>query len=141
MGVDIADSAFVCNEAFVNDSVTDILSITRVFREYSFVWFLVDSVEWLEWSVRIVWDSSAECFGLGVTVWTEVSEVFGCIICVVTVYVVDVEREWQSKPCVDVTYFATVFCVFFFENCSKCALARSWWFGDNVVCVEFVFEL
>ena len=76
MGVGVADSAFVCNEAFVNNSITDILSVARVFCEYSFVWFLVDSVKWLEWPVGVVWDSSTECFGLGVAVWAEVSEVF-----------------------------------------------------------------
>ena len=93
VGVDITDSAFVCDETFVDDSVADILSVTCVFREYSFVWFLVDSVEWLEWSVGVVWDSSAECFGLGVAVWAEVSEVFYGVVCVVSVYMVDVERD------------------------------------------------
>lgn len=91
MGVDVADFAFVCNEAFVNDSITDILSVTRVFCEYSFVRFLVDSVEWLERSFGVIGDSSAECFGLGMAVWTEVSEVFYGVVCVVSVYVVDVE--------------------------------------------------
>lgn len=91
VGVDVADSAFVCNETFVNNSITDILSVTRIFHEYSLVWFLVDSVEWLEWAVGVVGDSSAECFGLGVTVWAEVSEVFGCVVCVVPIYVVNVE--------------------------------------------------
>lgn len=76
VGVGVADSAFVCDEAFVNDSITDILSVACVFCEHSFVWFLVDSVEWLEWPVGVVGDSSAECFGLGVAVWAEVSEVF-----------------------------------------------------------------
>lgn len=31
MGVGVADSAFVCDEAFVNNSITDILSVARVF--------------------------------------------------------------------------------------------------------------
>lgn len=73
---DVADSTFVGDEAFVDDSCSDRFVVFCVFREYGFVWFLVDSVEWLEWSVGVVWDSSAECFGLGVAVWAEVSEVF-----------------------------------------------------------------
>lgn len=47
VGTDVANSTFVCDEAFVDDSCPDRLIVFCIFREYSFVWFLVDSVEWL----------------------------------------------------------------------------------------------
>lgn len=44
---DVADSTFVCDEAFVDNSCSDRFVVFCIFREYSFVWFSVDSVEWL----------------------------------------------------------------------------------------------
>ena len=89
----VADSTFVCNEAFIDDSCSDRFVVFCIFREYSFVWFLVDSVEWLERTFGVVGDPSAECFGLGVAVWAEISEVFYGVVCVVPIYMVNVERE------------------------------------------------
>ena len=94
VGTDVADSAFVGDETLVDNSCSDRLVIFCIFREYSFVWFLVDSVEWLEWPFGVVGDSSAECFSLRVAVWTEVPEVFYGVVCVVPIYMVNVEREW-----------------------------------------------
>lgn len=94
IGVNVTDSAFVCDETFVNNSSSDGFVVFCIFGKNSVVWFLVDSVEWCEWSFRVVWDSSAECFCLGMAVWAEVSEIFEAVVCVVSVYVVDVKREW-----------------------------------------------
>lgn len=95
IGVNAADSAFVCDEAFVNNSSSDGFVVFCIFGKNRVVWFLVHSVEWFEWSFGVVWDSSAECFCLGMAVWAEVSEIFEVVVCVVSVYVVNMEREWQ----------------------------------------------
>lgn len=95
IGVNVADSAFVWDETFVNNSSSNRFVVFCIFCEYSFVWFLVDSIERFKWSFGVVWYSSAECFCLGMAVWAEVSEIFEAVVCVVSVYVVNVERERQ----------------------------------------------
>lgn len=91
IGVNVADSAFVWDETFVNNSSSNRFVIFCIFGKNSVVWFIVDSVEWFEWSFGVVWDSSAECFCLRVAVWAEVSEVFYVVVCVIAIYMVYVE--------------------------------------------------
>ena len=45
MAVGVADSAFVCDETFVNNSSSDGFVVFCIFGKNSFVWFLVGSVE------------------------------------------------------------------------------------------------